>query len=74
MDTRAGQIYQQLVSSFDDVNEKLIFNLGISYDKEYQVVSNGLLKEKTTKETKFLAISNAETDEFLFANARNWKI
>ncbi|WP_289659603.1 M1 family metallopeptidase [Flavobacterium panacagri] len=41
-----GRYTSNWFPSFDDVNEKLIFNLGISFDKEYQVVSNGLLKEK----------------------------
>ncbi len=43
-----GRYTSNWFPSFDDVNEKLIFNLGITYDKEYQVVSNGILKEKTT--------------------------
>jgi aminopeptidase N len=42
-----GRYTSNWFPSFDDVNEKLIFNLGISYDKDYQVVSNGVLKEKT---------------------------
>ena len=32
---------------FDDVNEKLIFNLSVSFDKNYEVISNGILKSKT---------------------------
>lgn len=43
-----GRYTSNWFPSFDDVNEKLIFNLGIYYDKDYQVVSNGILKEKTT--------------------------
>ncbi|URM35744.1 M1 family metallopeptidase [Flavobacterium anhuiense] len=42
-----GRYTSNWFPSFDDVNEKLIFNLGISYDKDYQVVSNGVLKAKT---------------------------
>ncbi|KAF2080811.1 M1 family metallopeptidase [Flavobacterium sharifuzzamanii] len=41
-----GRYTSNWFPSFDDVNEKLIFNLGISYDKDYQVVSNGVLKDK----------------------------
>ncbi|MNQ54631.1 Aminopeptidase N [compost metagenome] len=41
-----GRYTSNWFPSFDDVNEKVIFNLGITYDKEYQVVSNGILKEK----------------------------
>ena len=32
--------------SFDDVNEKLIFNLEVVVDSKYQVISNGILKSK----------------------------
>ncbi|WP_369014582.1 M1 family metallopeptidase [Flavobacterium anhuiense] len=42
-----GRYTSNWFPSFDDVNEKLIFNLGVSFDKDYQVVSNGVLKEKT---------------------------
>jgi aminopeptidase N len=42
-----GRYTSNWFPSFDDVNEKMIFNLGISYDKDYQVISNGVLKEKT---------------------------
>lgn len=42
-----GRYTSNWFPSFDDVNEKVIFNLGITYNKEYQVVSNGILKEKT---------------------------
>jgi aminopeptidase N len=42
-----GRYTSNWFPSFDDVNEKVIFNLGISYDAAYQVVSNGILKEKT---------------------------
>ncbi|MBS7230724.1 M1 family metallopeptidase [Flavobacterium psychroterrae] len=41
-----GRYTSNWFPSFDDVNEKVIFNLGITYDKDYQVVSNGILKEK----------------------------
>ncbi|WP_029270133.1 M1 family metallopeptidase [Flavobacterium sp. KJJ] len=48
-----GRYTSNWFPSFDDVNEKLIFNLGISYDKQYQVVSNGILKEKKESENVF---------------------
>ncbi|KRD10430.1 aminopeptidase [Flavobacterium sp. Root901] len=44
-----GRYTSNWFPSFDDVNEKVIFNLGITYKKEYQVVSNGVLKSKTEK-------------------------
>lgn len=44
-----GRYTSNWFPSFDDVNEKLIFNLEISYDKNYQVVSNGVLKTKKTE-------------------------
>ena len=41
-----GRYTSNWFPSFDDVNEKVIFNLGISYDAAYQIVSNGILKDK----------------------------
>ncbi|KFF04517.1 M1 family metallopeptidase [Flavobacterium reichenbachii] len=41
-----GRYTSNWFPSFDDVNEKVIFNIGITYDAAYQVVSNGILKEK----------------------------
>ncbi|MGE6352899.1 M1 family metallopeptidase [Flavobacterium sp. NPDC079362] len=41
-----GRYTSNWFPSFDDVNEKVIFSLGIIYDKDYQVVSNGILSEK----------------------------
>ncbi|MGO4773198.1 M1 family metallopeptidase [Flavobacterium sp. W22_SRS_FK3] len=48
-----GRYTSNWFPSFDDVNEKVIFNLGITYDKNYQVVSNGTLKEKTQENNQF---------------------
>lgn len=47
-----GRYTSNWFPSFDDVNEKLIFNLGITYKKEYQVISNGILKNKTEKDNQ----------------------
>jgi aminopeptidase N len=41
-----GKYTSNWFPSFDDVNEKLVFNLTIAFDANYQVVSNGVLKEK----------------------------
>ena len=43
-----GRYTSNWFPSFDDVNEKVIFNMGIKYDESYQVVSNGVLKEKNS--------------------------
>jgi len=43
-----GRYTSNWFPSFDDVNEKVVFNLGINYDAGYQVVSNGILKDKTS--------------------------
>jgi aminopeptidase N len=42
-----GKYTSHWFPSFDDVNEKVIFNLEIAYDANYQVISNGILKRKT---------------------------
>ena len=44
-----GRYTSNWFPSFDDVNEKLIFNIDVSFDSRYQVVSNGELQQKTTK-------------------------
>jgi len=35
--------------SFDDVNEKVIFNMTITFDKNYQVLANGVLTKEIPK-------------------------
>ncbi|UTN02870.1 M1 family metallopeptidase [Flavobacterium bizetiae] len=44
-----GRYTSNWFPSFDDVNEKVIFSLGITYENDYQVVSNGILKEKKSE-------------------------
>ena len=39
-----GKYTSNWLPSFDDVNEKLIFNLNITFYKEFNVLSNGVLK------------------------------
>jgi len=41
-----GKFTSNWFPSFDDPNEKLIFNLDIQYNNQFQVVSNGELKSK----------------------------
>ena len=41
-----GRYTSHWFPSFDDVNEKLIFNLSVSFDSNYEVVANGVLKKK----------------------------
>lgn len=43
-----GKYTSHWLPSFDDYNEKVIFNMSISFDKNYQVVSNGVLANKKT--------------------------
>lgn len=43
-----GKYTSHWFPSFDDVNEKVIFNMNIVFDSKYQVLSNGVLKNKTT--------------------------
>jgi aminopeptidase N len=42
-----GKYTSHWFPSFDDVNEKLIFNLNTIFNKDYQVISNGTLKFKS---------------------------
>ena len=43
-----GRYTSNWLPSFDDVNEKVIFNLSIGFDAQYEVVSNGSLANKET--------------------------
>jgi len=51
--SREGQVWTQgqgkytshWFPSFDDMNEKVIFNMNISFDKNYNVIANGVLKD-----------------------------
>lgn len=43
-----GKYTSNWFPSFDDVNEKVIFNLTITFDKKYQVLSNGSLQNQST--------------------------
>ncbi|KQB40770.1 Aminopeptidase [Flavobacterium daejeonense] len=45
-----GKYTSHWFPSFDDVNEKVIFNLEILFKSDYQVVSNGVLKQKSNIE------------------------
>lgn len=39
-----GKYTSHWLPSFDDVNEKLIFNLSVEYRNDYEIISNGVLK------------------------------
>ncbi|MCC9019943.1 M1 family metallopeptidase [Flavobacterium lipolyticum] len=41
-----GRYTSNWFPSFDDVNEKVVFRLGVTYDSAYQVISNGILENK----------------------------
>ena len=41
-----GKYTSHWLPSFDDVNEKVVFNIAVLYDAEYKVVTNGVLKNK----------------------------
>ena len=43
-----GKYTSSWLPSFDDPNEKVIYNMNITFDKNYQVVSNGVLSGKKT--------------------------
>lgn len=41
-----GKYTSHWFPSFDDVNEKVIFNMDVTFDSKYEVLSNGILKNK----------------------------
>ena len=46
-----GKYTSNWFPSFDDANEKVIFNLDVNFDKNFQVISNGILENKTVNPT-----------------------
>ncbi|MCL9805255.1 M1 family metallopeptidase [Flavobacterium amniphilum] len=40
-----GKYTSHWLPSFDDVNEKLVFNLSVEYRNDYEIISNGVLKD-----------------------------
>lgn len=49
-----GRYTSNWFPSFDDVNEKVIFNMDITFDKNYTVISNGILKDKLENGSSFI--------------------
>ena len=49
-----GKYTSNWFPSFDDPNEKLIFNLDIKFNNRFQVISNGRLENKTTSQDNFI--------------------
>ncbi len=49
-----GKYTSNWFPSFDDVNEKLIFNISVLFDDKYSVISNGVLKKQEHKKDKIL--------------------
>lgn len=44
-----GKYTSHWLPSFDDVNEKMIFSLSVTFDKDFEVLANGILKKKEIK-------------------------
>ncbi len=57
-----GKDNSNWIPCFDDVNEKLLFNLSISFDKNYKVISNGELLS-VEKKDNFLNTWNYSMDK-----------
>lgn len=47
-----GKYTSHWLPSFDDVNEKVVFDLEIAYDKNFTVLANGQLKNSKPKDNK----------------------
>ncbi|MCL5244658.1 M1 family metallopeptidase [Cellulophaga sp. 20_2_10] len=45
-----GKYTSHWLPSFDDMNEKVVFNLDITFHEEYQVIANGKLKNTSTND------------------------
>jgi aminopeptidase N len=49
-----GKYTSNWFPSFDDPNEKLIFNLDIKFDNQFQVISNGTLERRTESQDNYI--------------------
>jgi aminopeptidase N len=49
-----GKYTSHWFPSFDDMNEKVIFNMTITHDKNFEVISNGILDSKVENGNKFV--------------------
>jgi aminopeptidase N len=49
-----GKYTSHWLPSFDDVNEKVIFNLAVQFDKDFQILSNGCLKKTEINQDKIV--------------------
>ncbi len=49
-----GKYTSHWFPSFDDVNEKVVFNMNISFDKKYQVLANGVLMREYPDKEKII--------------------
>ena len=49
-----GKYTSNWFPSFDDPNEKLIFNLDIKFNNQFQVISNGKLENKISSQDNFI--------------------
>ena len=49
-----GKYTSHWFPSFDDVNEKVVFNMNISFDKKYQVLSNGVLLNEYSNKNEII--------------------
>ncbi len=46
-----GKYTSHWFPSFDDVNEKVIFNMNVTFDEKYNVIANGFLKNSYVKDS-----------------------
>ena len=73
-----GKYTSHWLPSFDDVNEKVVFNISVEYRNDYEVISNGILKNVRLsgvgRQFENLEIRNGKAHVFLFSNACHWKI
>lgn len=47
-----GKYTSHWFPSFDDVNEKVIFNMNVTFDEKYNVIANGFLKNSYVKDNQ----------------------
>jgi aminopeptidase N len=72
-----GKYTSHWLPSFDDPNEKVQFNLRVSYDKDFIVIANGVLKKVVPEQTNFKTwiyeMENTMIEFITKFNGKGWK-
>lgn len=58
-----GRYTSNWLPSFDDVNEKVVFNMSVDYESDFEVVSNGVLKSEKSNQNEGKTLHQFKMDK-----------